>query len=151
MSTSPAHRASSLNLKRAFLGVTLGFVFLAILIMVLGATSYQLSRTGSVRSAELSERLLPALEALAGVQEARALQHVQNVVPVKGLEYHIVRLHLKCLHGKARVRGDEHDDDVPPDLAKAHRKLDAVHAGHVDIQHRKLHLVCARVGNCVFG
>jgi hypothetical protein len=84
MSTSPAHRASSLNLKRAFLGVTLGFVFLAILIMVLGATSYQLSRTGSVRSAELSERLLPALEALAGVQEATLKYNLTNLEFVTG-------------------------------------------------------------------
>jgi len=84
MSTSPAHRASSLNLKRAFLGVTLGLVFLAILIMVLGATSYQLSRTGSVRSAELSERLLPALEALAGVQEATLKYNLTNLEFVTG-------------------------------------------------------------------
>ena len=54
----PTATKSRLTLKRAFLCVTLGFVFLAILIVVLGATSFQLSKNGTARSAELSERLL---------------------------------------------------------------------------------------------
>jgi methyl-accepting chemotaxis protein len=59
-----------LNLKRSFLGITLGFVFLAALIIFLGTTTYQLSQTGTTRTVELSTRLLPALESLAGMQEA---------------------------------------------------------------------------------
>ena len=53
---------------------------------------------------------------LPGVEQARALQNVLNIVTVKGLEDHIVRLHLKRFNGKARVRGDEDDDDIPPDF-----------------------------------
>jgi methyl-accepting chemotaxis protein len=59
-----------LNLKKAFLAITLGFLFLATLFVVQGTTTFQLSRTGTARSAELSTRLLPALESLASLQEA---------------------------------------------------------------------------------
>ncbi len=83
MSASSATK-SSLNLKRAFLGVTLGFVFLAILIVVLGATSFQLSKTGTARSAELSERLLPGLESLSGLQEATLKYNLSNLEFVTG-------------------------------------------------------------------
>jgi methyl-accepting chemotaxis protein len=74
----PAVR-TSLNLKRAFLWITLGFAFLAALIMVLGTTAFQLSRVGTARSAELSERLLPALESLAGLQEATLKYNLTNL------------------------------------------------------------------------
>ena len=82
--SGPSSRKSSLNLKGAFLGVMLGFVFLAILIVVLGATSFQLSKTGTARSAELSERLLPALESLAGLQESTLKYNVANLEYVTG-------------------------------------------------------------------
>lgn len=75
---------SSLNLKRAFLGVMFGFVFLAILIVVLGATSFQFSKTGTARSAELSERLLPGLESLSGLQEATLKYNLSNLEFVTG-------------------------------------------------------------------
>jgi methyl-accepting chemotaxis protein len=75
---------SSLNLKRAFLGVMLGFVFLAVLIVVLGVTSFQLSKTGTARSAELSERLLPGLESLSGLQEATLKYNLSNLEFVTG-------------------------------------------------------------------
>ena len=70
---------TSLNLKRAFLGITLGFAFLAVLILILGSTAFQLSRTGTARSSELSERLLPALESLAGLQEATLKYNLVNL------------------------------------------------------------------------
>jgi hypothetical protein len=70
---------SSLNLRRAFLGITLGFVFLSILIGVLGATTFGLSRNGTARSAELSERLLPALESLARLQGAVLKYNLTNL------------------------------------------------------------------------
>ena len=78
MSSAAATR-SSLNLKRAFLAITLGFAFLAALIVVLGSTTFQLSRTGTARSAELSERLLPALESLARLQEATLKYNLTNL------------------------------------------------------------------------
>ena len=78
MDSDPALR-SALNLKRAFLGITLGFAFLAALIVVLGTATFQLSRTGTARSAELSERLLPALESLARLQEATLKYHLTNL------------------------------------------------------------------------
>ncbi len=42
MSSQPVSD-SRLSLKRAFLGITLGYVFLAALIVVLGSASFQLS------------------------------------------------------------------------------------------------------------
>jgi methyl-accepting chemotaxis protein len=75
---------TKLNLKRAFLGITLGFVFLAGLIGVLGATNLQLSRTGTARTSELSERLLPGLEALAQLQEAALKYNLANLEYVTG-------------------------------------------------------------------
>ena len=83
MSGSSAAK-STLNLKRAFLGVMFRFVFLAILIVVLGATSFQLSKTGTARSAELSERLLPGLESLSGLQEATLKYNLSNLEFVTG-------------------------------------------------------------------
>ncbi len=78
-STSP-----TLNLKRAFLGITLGFVFLTILIGVLGTTSFSLSKNGTARSAELSERLLPGLESLARLQESMLKYNLTNLEFVTG-------------------------------------------------------------------
>jgi len=77
-------RLARLTLKRAFLAVTLGFVFLAILIIILGATSFQLSKSGTARSAELSERLLPGLESLAGLQESTLKYNLSNLEFVTG-------------------------------------------------------------------
>ncbi|HWA26275.1 MAG TPA: methyl-accepting chemotaxis protein [Lacunisphaera sp.] len=79
-----AARPTRLSLKRAFLGITLGYVFLATLIVALGATSFQLSKTGTARGAELSERLLPALESLAGLQEATLKYNLANLEFVTG-------------------------------------------------------------------
>jgi methyl-accepting chemotaxis protein len=83
MSGQPV-KTASLNLKRAFLGITLGFAFLAALIVVLGTTTFQLSKNGTARSAELSERLLPALESLSGLQEATLKYNLANLEFVTG-------------------------------------------------------------------
>ena len=88
MSGSPA-QSSRLNLKRAFLGITIGYVFLAALILVLGATSFGLSKTGTARSAELSERLLPALQSLSGLQEAVLKYNLANLEYVTGRDEEI--------------------------------------------------------------
>jgi len=82
--SSAAGSHSRLSLKRAFFGITLGFVFLAVLILALGTTTFQLSRNGTTRSAELSERLLPALESLAGLQEAVLKYNLANLEFVTG-------------------------------------------------------------------
>ena len=72
-------KRSSLNLRRAFLGITLGFTFLTVLIGVLGATSFGLSKNGTARSAELSDRLLPGLESLARLQSAVLKYNLTNL------------------------------------------------------------------------
>jgi len=82
--SSPSAAQTSLNLKRAFLGITLGYVFLALLVIALGTTSFQLSKTGRARSDELSQRLLPALETLAGLQEATLKYNLANLEYVTG-------------------------------------------------------------------
>ena len=98
MSGSTAKK-SSLTLKRAFLCVTLGFVFLAVLIVVLGATSFQLSKTGTARSAELSERLLPALESMSGLQEAMLKYNLSNLEFVTGRDEEIQARKLAAAAG----------------------------------------------------
>ena len=75
---------SALTLRRAFLGITLGFVFLAVLIVALGGATFQLSRTGTARSAELSERLLPALGELVELQSATLKYNLANLEFVTG-------------------------------------------------------------------
>ncbi len=82
--SSPASRSSVLNLRRSFLGITLGFAFLAALIVVLGVTSYRFSQSGSARTAELSERLLPGLQSLARLQEAALKYNLANLEYVTG-------------------------------------------------------------------
>jgi methyl-accepting chemotaxis protein len=81
MASSPG---SSLNLRRAFLGITAGFGFLAALIAVQGALAFQLSREGAARSAELGERLLPALHELRGLAEASLKYNLANLEFVTG-------------------------------------------------------------------
>ncbi|HVU15752.1 MAG TPA: methyl-accepting chemotaxis protein [Candidatus Didemnitutus sp.] len=77
-------KTTRLNLKRSFALITLGFVFFAALIVVLGTTTFQLSRSGTARSAELSERLLPALESVSGLQEAILKYNLSNLEFVTG-------------------------------------------------------------------
>ncbi|AOS45100.1 Methyl-accepting chemotaxis protein IV [Lacunisphaera limnophila] len=79
-----ASRPNTLNLRRSFLGITLGFAFLAALIVFLGAISFRLSRTGSSRTAELSERLLPGLQSLARLQEHVLKYNLANLEYVTG-------------------------------------------------------------------
>jgi len=83
MSSQPVVQ-TRLNLKRAFLGITLGYVFLALLVIALGTTSFQLSKTGRARSDELSQQLLPALQTLAGLQEATLKYNLANLEYVTG-------------------------------------------------------------------
>ncbi|HZZ20031.1 MAG TPA: methyl-accepting chemotaxis protein [Opitutaceae bacterium] len=73
-----------LCLKNGFLGIIGGFVFLAALIVTLGAVSFQLSRNGTARSEMLSKRLLPALESLSGLQEAALKYNLSNLEYVTG-------------------------------------------------------------------
>ncbi len=75
----PSTSLSSLNLKRAFLGVTFGFVFLAVLIVVLGVTTFRLSKDGTAHSAELTKRLLPALQAVSGLEESALKYNLANL------------------------------------------------------------------------
>ncbi|MDQ5979672.1 MAG: hypothetical protein QG602_2647, partial [Verrucomicrobiota bacterium] len=82
--SSSASRSSVFNLRRSFLGITLGFAFLAALIVVLGVTSYRFSQSGSARTAELSERLLPGLQSLARLQEAVLKYNLANLEYVTG-------------------------------------------------------------------
>ena len=95
--------SSRLSLKRAFFGITLGYVFLATLIIALGTTSFQLSKTGTARSAELSERLLPGLESLAGLQEATLKYNLANLEFVTGRdeETQARKLAQAAVHRKA--------------------------------------------------
>ena len=118
--SGPTSRKSSLNLKGAFLGVMLGFVFLAILIVVLGATSFQLSKTGTARSAELSERLLPSLESLAGLQEATLKYNLSNLEYVTGKDE---ETQAKKLAAAATYR-----KDVDLHAAELARRLDSAEA-----------------------
>ena len=81
---SSSNVRSSLTLRRAFIGITLGFVFLALLIVVLGGTTFQLSRVGTARSAELNERLLPALGQLVELEGATLKYNLANLEFVTG-------------------------------------------------------------------
>jgi methyl-accepting chemotaxis protein len=76
--------SSRLCLKNGFLGITGGFVFLAALIVTLGVVSFQLSKSGTARSARLSRQLLPALESLSGLQEAALKYNLSNLEYVTG-------------------------------------------------------------------
>jgi methyl-accepting chemotaxis protein len=87
--SSPASPYSTLNLRRSFLGITLGFAFLAALIILLGAISYRLSQSGSARTAELSERLLPGIQALTRLQEATLKYNLANLEYVTGRDEQI--------------------------------------------------------------
>jgi len=113
-----AAEPTRLNLKRAFLGVTLGFVFLAILIVVLGTTSFELSKTGTARSAELSERLLPGLQSLAGVQEATLKYNLANLEFVTGRDEEIQARKLAAAAGH-RKDIDRHAADLAKYLDSA--------------------------------
>jgi methyl-accepting chemotaxis protein len=103
----PPRPADRLNLKRAFLAITLGFVFLAILIVTLGGTTFQLSRTGVSRSAELSERLLPALQDLARLQENALKYNLANLEFVTGRDEETQARKL-ALARKERALIDQH-------------------------------------------
>jgi methyl-accepting chemotaxis protein len=77
--TSESSAKNRLNLKTAFMGVTLGFVFLALLIVLLGATTFHLSKDGTARGAELTKRLLPALEEVAGLEGSTLKYNLTNL------------------------------------------------------------------------
>ena len=68
-----------LNLKRAFLAITLSFVFLGVLIVALGVTSFKLSKDGTAHSAELTKRLLPALESVSGLEVSALKYNLSNL------------------------------------------------------------------------
>jgi methyl-accepting chemotaxis protein len=65
-----ASSLTRLNLKRAFLGTTLGYAFLALLVSGLGWTAFTLSKSGTERSTELTSKLLPALQTTSRLGEA---------------------------------------------------------------------------------
>ncbi len=118
--SAPVASSASLNLKRAFLGITLGFVFLAALIIALGATSFQLSKNGTARSAELSERLLPGLESLARLQEAVLKYNLSNLEFVTGRDEEIQARKLAAAAGFRK--------DVDRYAADLGRRLDSADA-----------------------
>jgi methyl-accepting chemotaxis protein len=125
MSAQP-EATSHLNLKRAFLGVTLGFVFLAALIVLLGGTAFTLSQSGSARSAELSGRLLPALQELAGLQESILKYNLANLEFVTGRDEEIQARKLAAA-AQQRKRIDEH-------AASLARKIDTADAQALQAQ-----------------
>src|SRR4051812_1071271 len=65
-----ASSITRLNLKRAFLGTTLGYAFLALLVSGLGWAAFVLSRSGTEHSTELTGKLLPALQTTSRLGEA---------------------------------------------------------------------------------
>ena len=71
--------SSRLTVKTAFLAITLSFIFLAGLIATLGGLTYRLTRNGTARSAELSGRLLPALQDLAKLEGSVLRYHLANL------------------------------------------------------------------------
>ncbi len=65
-----ASSITKLNLKRAFLGTTLGYAFLALLVGGLGWAAFVLSKSGAEHSTELTSQLLPALQTTSRLGEA---------------------------------------------------------------------------------
>ncbi len=78
------HATSRINLKRAFTGITVGYVFLTALIVAVGVLSSQFSKTGTAKTTELSQTLLPALQEAAIIQEATLKYHLANLEFVTG-------------------------------------------------------------------
>ena len=87
------------NLKRVFIAVTFAFVFLAALIVLLGGLSFQLSKTGTARSAEFSERLLPAIEDLNALQDATLKYNLSNLEFVTGRDEAVQTRKLTAANG----------------------------------------------------
>jgi methyl-accepting chemotaxis protein len=119
MSGQPGQQ-TTLTLKRAFLGITLGFVFLAALIIVLGTTSFQLSRSGTAQSAELSERLLPGLESLAGLQEATLKYNLSNLEFVTGRD--------ETIQARKLAAAAAYRKDIDAHAAELAKKIDSAEA-----------------------
>jgi methyl-accepting chemotaxis protein len=111
--TPPASR--QLNLRRAFLGVTFGFVFLAVLIVALGAASFQLSKSGTARTAELTEQLLPALQSLAGLEEATLKYNLANLEFVTGRD--------EAIQARKLAEAAAHRRDIDSHAAALGRQL----------------------------
>ncbi|MCX6955760.1 MAG: methyl-accepting chemotaxis protein [Verrucomicrobia bacterium] len=65
-----ASSTTRLNLKRAFLGTTLGYAFLALLVSGLGWAAFGLSKSGTEHSTELTGKLLPALQTTSRLGDA---------------------------------------------------------------------------------
>lgn len=85
--------------------------------------------------------------ALAAAQQLGPLHHIGDVLPIKGLEDDVVRLHLQRLHRKLRVGCGEDDDDVAPQPPQGLGQMDAVHPRHVDVQQGKIHHMAGGVLN----
>ena len=116
MSSQPAAQ-TRLNLKRAFLGITFGYVFLALLVIALGTTSFQLSKGGRVRSDELSEQLLPGLQTLAGLQESTLKYNLANLEYVTGRD--------EETQARKLVQAAEHRKEIDTRAAKLAQQLDS--------------------------
>ncbi|MBI5800128.1 MAG: chemotaxis protein [Verrucomicrobia bacterium] len=95
--------STTLSLKRAFTGIILGYVCLTALIVGVGVLSAQFSRTGARKTAEMSELLLPALQDLAGLQDAALRYHLANLEFVTGRDEEIQK---RKLEEAARQRRD---------------------------------------------
>jgi methyl-accepting chemotaxis protein len=124
---------SRLTLGRAFLGITLGYVFLALLIGLIGTTSFQLSRTGTAKTRELSERLLPALQNLAELQEHALKYHLANLEYVTGRDEETQSRKL-AEATRARAEVDEHTKLLSDGLAGTSAPLNqfVTALGHYD-------------------
>lgn len=120
---------SRLTLKRAFLGVTLAFAFLTVMIVFLGSSTFQLSKTGTAQTAELSERLLPALQELAGLQESILKYNLANLEFVTGRDEEIQARKLAAAAAE-RKHIDDHAAALAAklDTAEARAKQEAVTA-----------------------
>ena len=156
MSSQPvAH--TRLNLKRAFLGITLGYVFLALLVIALGTTSFRLSETGRAHSDELSQRLLPALQTLAGLQEATLKYNLANLeyVTWRDEETQARKLtqaatHRQEIDARIRVHALRHADHLVFDVitfgtaTRTYHRFDRSHAADIYQAHTVLLIIITR-------
>lgn len=104
---APSPHVNGLTVKRAFLLIILSFAFLAVLIAALGGITYRLTRTGTARSGELSERLLPALGKLGGLQAATLKYNLSLLEFVTGRDETIQARKLATAT-RERAQIDEH-------------------------------------------
>jgi len=120
---TPGARPTKLNLKRAFLAITLSFVFLGALIVVLGITSFKLSKGGTAQSAELTKRLLPALESVSGLESSTLKFNLSNLefVTAKDDDAQAKELAVAATHlGEIKLHSEKLSELLDSPDARAH-------------------------------